>query len=893
MAALYVFDPTTADHCMCLFSVLQVLASAPGDRVLALRGWAALYLLTLDEVRNKRRAIAAGVESAMSRGLAASTTDKSVRRLILLNLSSLLSADANFARACGESGMAEQLVECLRDNDALEILLLAYENVLAMASEVKDNCERMAQAGVIDTLVRRMRVQDTTKEVQGLNYRCAVVIATSSKATCDALLREGAFEVIIQRAMSTPPSDARESQQLLKFLQAVTLNDPANLARLRVDGFCETLIRVWRSFRDDTSVLVGIDLIALLAEDDALNVSLAKARAAELLVEAIKSSATNELIQERGWKAAYGLTLDNLVSRQQVGAAGGCAALTKSMRLYPQNERLQLACCAAAKAWLGDESFRTLLGDAGLGELLVKALKAFPESEDLLSTGTEVVTMLATDNAENAQRLGNVGACEILVARARLMISARKAVNNLTAGMAQLAMLSPDNCVRMVDMGLSETAVKILRRYPKDSPIQFNVIQTIAAVLCSQDDPTALGKVGACPALVDACKNFPSQVALVTLAFRSLTLLAAQADDLKREQTEAGVCQALLDAMSFFEEDMTLNLRALELASVLARDSLASARLVGSGATEAIILRVRRYQGDQEVLNKGLEALAAIYQHAQASRSQLVASGLYEAAKLGAATAGADTPAHTISNDLVKQLEKEFPNIKSAPPVPEKKKVTLNIFSSGGGSSSSPKKEQREPESPLDSSGIRRSDSSVSVDTTATGKKKKKGMVGKLKSLFRSSSKAIAEEDENLDRDMDLNYDEFDEEPSSPSLSAANPLNSSRSGGGSPRPASGHTQYTNPLANAGAGRPQDVDLRGYSASLSAPIFRPAAPQAAPPPPQQQQQLQPLEGEPILDYMDNDIRVLARMYQLPEAELIKVRGGRCVWGGVKRGSREQI
>lgn len=196
------------------------------------------------------------------------------------------------------------------------------------------------------------------------------------------------------------PTDRDTQHSAIALVWMLALQSPTNRGKLGGAGACEALLTATRTFPTDLPLLGNAcGALSVLADEPANRLAMLKLRGMSAMCAVLQSFPHEAALQKNGLRTWLKLMSDEVSARLAAEARRknmldpreeACAPILAAMRAYTLDPDLQFM--ASWATWLlasceDNGQARRLLGKGGAGEMVVMALRSFPDKRDLQYVG--------------------------------------------------------------------------------------------------------------------------------------------------------------------------------------------------------------------------------------------------------------------------------------------------------------------------------------------------------------------------------------------------------------------------------------------------------------------------------------------------------------------------
>jgi hypothetical protein len=410
-------------------------------------------------------------------------------------------------------------------------------------------------------------------EIQRAALVAIEALATASDTNRHKLAEAGACDSIVQ-ATQKHCDDADIAQLACRALHAARFDD----TKLNQAGVYEAVVAVLlqHSSHEQVALWGCCAVVAIIGWHDHIKTKLCDAGAATAVVAAMVQHTTSADVCNWGCEAVHKLIIySSDANTVKLSNAGACAAVVTAMTAHPTRKDVQSSgCCTISLLSMSNTDVRAALGAAGACKAVVDVLvrRAMPKTAwtrssadtwrlDAHQSAYTAVHYLARDNHAYAMKLGSADVCRALLTLVKSYKPESCFGSEQTAfwnAVSSLAAADATLQVELGDLGACEVLVADMVHYSKR--LQFDewciqeVLSKALTVLATSNtvNTARLGAAGACAVIgtfvakAPAC--YSSYARGVHCALEAVNVLAVS--DLNRATLgTAGVCTAVIHSL--------------------------------------------------------------------------------------------------------------------------------------------------------------------------------------------------------------------------------------------------------------------------------------------------------------------------------------------------------
>jgi hypothetical protein len=199
-----------------------------------------------------------------------------------------------------------------------------------------------------------------------------------------------------------------------------------------------------------------------------------------------------------------------------------------------------------------DPDLDQTLGDLGVLEMVIDALKLHGDKEGVVELSLRLVSKITASNGANVERFGNLGGNEIVVnavknsKRTGIAIEALHIISNMGRELK--------NSQKMSQVGVEEAVLLTIKMHQQNAG---TLIAACKAIVSLANDPASrrrMGDIGVCKTLVDSLTALAADPEAVAACMRACINLCH--DEVNRTSFgEAGMCASIVTAIQTYPKD--------------------------------------------------------------------------------------------------------------------------------------------------------------------------------------------------------------------------------------------------------------------------------------------------------------------------------------------------
>lgn len=337
----------------------------------------------------------------------------------------------------------------------------------------------------------------------------------------------------------------------------------------------------------------------------------------------------------------------SLENAKAFGIADGAAAIAKTLLKHVNESTVLETACDAVRSMCVLPSNRTRFGDAGVCDIIARALgmKRFAEMAETCCWICRALGHLAKENEQNCERLGSVGVCETAVSALQIHTMNSSVCREVCWVLRTVAPLE-GNRGRILDQFGPEKIISVFKSFHKDLEFSLEACKVVLSLIASEEDEVIvrITNAGIVSLILKALRRYTSSDQLSTAAFNvfyfiscddklrsklcnselfdllSLTLEEhagdagmaewgcrtvhnlVQVNGMAHRMKNAGLCEMVVSCVQRQAISATVCGYGCLAIGDLAMDKANHTRLTDSGACEAVVGSLRRHDGSPDVV---------------------------------------------------------------------------------------------------------------------------------------------------------------------------------------------------------------------------------------------------------------------------------------------------
>jgi len=629
-------------------------------------------------------------------------------------LSNLLDTDPTIATDLLEANISNAVAKALMDFP--QDTTLCYNSVQLINTLLQHSpasCESVGQSGICGALARSLKMHSSDRIIVATILPVIVTLSHFDVQNRSLFAREGACEAI---ASIWGMHDDHITQQLLVRATNLLLKDGhQNATKLGIAEGCPLLIEVWKASdsKDISAQLEFIEIVVvLLQDDDNTALKLTRFGAHDLILGCLKRFHDNRdvvinalgairgLVSGNGThpehlaiNSVYAIIMDTLErfrddihlqtiitdliallasiqleNRVSLGTKGANALIVEIMKAYPDERSIQVACCRAighlsqectdnvstfvrmqahvsvmramivmpkdsrvqtdglfAIAALSNTAqFAQRLGDLGACEVAMAAIKAFPNHLNTLFHGFEALSALGRGLYENKVRLGAAGACHLSVHALKTCADDTKVVSWSLNAIRLLADGVPTNTINFGNIRAAEHVLEAIRLQIGDMETVVKGFEALHALVHDKASMACLASCGACELAVQLISSQATGLKVKKAALKLTRALVADDTSVKR-LTKARGATAILKTIKQLPRDKEIQSAGWSILAIMAATNSETSQQLGQeGACSSALQVFTTLPANAEVWGASCEALGALSQSCGRNKEELL-----------------------------------------------------------------------------------------------------------------------------------------------------------------------------------------------------------------------------------------------------------------------------
>lgn len=224
-------------------------------------------------------------------------------------------------------------------------------------------------------------------------------------------------------------------------------------------------------------------------------------------------------------------------------------ALRKASQQTEDPALTENALSCASRIAASNKIMPTIMNEAGIGDAILKLIQRNLAHAPSMEHGCMTVYSMTAHNPDIAEKLGIMGACDIIPRTLRSHSSNPGVVHNGCLAIAALAAIK-ENRQRFSNTGACEIVIKVVRNIIQHPEVVGKCFLA-ANKLCEghQENVSKLGMAGACDAVVLGLQHHSANTYVVDQAFRMIVSLSVEPSNRTMLGGQEPNCQAFAQAL--------------------------------------------------------------------------------------------------------------------------------------------------------------------------------------------------------------------------------------------------------------------------------------------------------------------------------------------------------
>lgn len=524
-----------------------------------------------------------------------------------------LAFNSETASQLGKIGVCDILPMCLtihkHSADVVEWCFRAIRNLSAGGND--DNRGKLSMAPHMCQSV----VQSSEYHLQNalvIEQACGAILNLAVNDKCKVEFGQAGVCNLVCRTLEVFIDNVIVSEQACWAIRNLS-SSPENKKLLGLAGVCGNICNVMRTHLSSVNVVEqGCRAILNLVISDDNDRKCGEAGACELLVEVMKTHASNTIVSMQSCWAIRNMAASNNSNRVKFGVAGACGTIVQAINNHVQDAGVVEQACRAILNLAVENGNEVRLGRAGACTAVVKVLTHHPDNTVVIEQALWAVRNLAAGgNAENRLNLGRSGINEQVVIATSKYISHTGIAEQGCRAMLNLA-VDKENSKRLGEVGACELVVEILDLYA--STIAEQGLRAIYNLSVNEANAMKLGNVGAIPVVVKAFGNLVENPVIGEWGCKAAMNLSAGNNSMNRTKLgEAGVCPIIVRALQMhLAISMIAEKGSIAIYNISANNAENKNRFATAGAADILRQVIEHHSTDRKIVSEATDALTRI-----------------------------------------------------------------------------------------------------------------------------------------------------------------------------------------------------------------------------------------------------------------------------------------
>ena len=550
--------------------------------------------------------------------------EMSVCRAVVNALNKHLASEDVVEEACSAIGALAKTCDknrnLLASAGACEYICKVFKKHLANEMVVEKACyaasviaadrdqisARLVSAGICRLIGKAFASFYNNEEISGWALQCIVHLGSSKYEGTNALKEFGSADVC--RTLFFVIERHYNSLVLVElFLKAVVTmaSIDSNVKKLNATDILNWLVRLMdHCIEEETVVTLGCHALGELATDRDSAEKLGSLRACEIITNILVMHRENELVMSWACRAAGRLASYSKRNSARLGEANAAGALAVVLNLHMDRELVCNFVCLAISGMTispsGNSINRSLLGDLGVCELVLRVLQRYEESESVVAEGLCALSGLVDCNASNLNKCVAHNICKVIVS-ALSRYNARKGGESTDLG-------NDDLSQSVVQWGCWIISRMLLTASLSSAAIKFT---TSNSDLSNMDVNNICDSIiSSTSSLVSAPTTDPTTDSMSV--GNGLSTVTVDKESLQSAFAEEGVCEAVTAALLMSGHNLVITEHAINAVQNLANGSTENVlRFVSLSIGDVVCRAVDQHSGSETIILAGLQALVS------------------------------------------------------------------------------------------------------------------------------------------------------------------------------------------------------------------------------------------------------------------------------------------
>lgn len=419
-----------------------------------------------------------------------------------------------------------------------------------LASNSSSNREKLIELGILDVVVKALKIFFSEREVLDLACECIVLLSEDIKDR-EALGALGACEAVLS-VLHQYPDDADLLVRASYASFYLASGSQENSEKLIDGGLCEIIMSAMKAYPLDRDInYLGCSFISNLAcASKESRVKFREGKAYESVLITMSNYNLDVEMQQRGLDAIVGLAWDQEI-RASFVECGTWEVVMSTMEKYNKDCYVQTAGCGCISALSGESGSEDHPGGLRACRIVMDAVKSFKIDPDMVAEGLRAMAWLSSDMAENSIELSQLQGCELVV---QCLETFPTNVEIQEMGCCVIACLCfdfPDNSKRLADAGACAAVISSMTAFsPPDREVMYDGLRALGRLAWSSAEVSKIASdAGACQIVVKGMDTFPEDLQLQCAGCRPIVSLAYHSAESAMQLRAAGADRALIRAL--------------------------------------------------------------------------------------------------------------------------------------------------------------------------------------------------------------------------------------------------------------------------------------------------------------------------------------------------------
>jgi len=482
-----------------------------------------------------------------------------------------------------------------------------------LAKEVS-NHERLSTAGACEAVVGALKRHDSDVYVV-INACFAIHYFCLTENNVSWMGANGACECVVNALNKHIDTSVEVTQFASRAVGSLAYRDDGNLGRFNYVGACSAIVKALKTHAADALVAeYTCRAIYNLCYETSNVALLGKEAACGLVVAVLQTHANNTAVVAQACLAIHGLAVKYKIDKVHSGntrklvTKGAIEVTIAVMQKFPTNAEVQLACALAISSLGRLDENRDKLGQAGACELIVASINQHSSNGMVVGKLALAVDVLSQGSDVHKKKFADGGVVEILLHT----IQKQERVASVVADClrALTIMLSNETSRPLIR---SETSfrqfVKVMRTHEKD-PLVAKWGCTLIYTSATDDlSRSRLGLVKACETVTSILlKHSEASADIAAWGCKAMFSLAVL-DSNKSKFANSDTCKAVVIALKENYEDLVVSEWACATIVTICGLEGNRTKIGSGGGCQAIQLTLAKQSHSEIVTRLACEAI--------------------------------------------------------------------------------------------------------------------------------------------------------------------------------------------------------------------------------------------------------------------------------------------